>query len=62
MDKRLKEYYESLKDKKVFFLGAGRSHRDLIRRFVKEGAAVTLCDMKERSQLGAFGDECEKLG
>ncbi len=62
MDKRLKEYYESLKDKKVFFLGAGRSHKDLIRRFVKEGAAVTLCDMKERSQLGAFGDECEKLG
>ena len=62
MNRRLKEYYENLKGKKVFFLGEGISHMDLIRRFAKEGALVTLCDRKERSQLGPFGDECESLG
>ena len=62
MNRELKEYYENLKGKKVFFLGAGISHKDLIRRFVREGALVTLCDRKDRDQLGPFGDECEKLG
>jgi len=62
MNRELRDYYDSLKNKKVFFLGAGISHRDLIRRFAAEGALVTLCDRKSREQLGEFADECESLG
>ncbi len=62
MTEELKRYYRDLEGKKVFFLGAGISHRDLIRRFVKEGAKVTLCDMKSLEQLGDFGRECVSMG
>ena len=62
MTEDLRNYYSSLKGKKVFFLGAGISHKELIRRFVREGAAVTLCDRKSLSQLGDFGRECVFLG
>lgn len=62
MTEELKEYYSSLKGKKVFFLGAGISHRDLIRKFAGLGAEVTLCDRKSLDQLGDFGRECEGLG
>ena len=62
MTEDLRNYYRSLKGRKVFFLGAGISHKELIRRFVREGAAVTLCDRKSLSQLGDFGRECVSLG
>ena len=62
MTEDLRNYYSSLKGKKVFFLGAGISHKELIKRFVREGAAVTLCDRKSLSQLGDFGRECVSLG
>ncbi|MBP0969540.1 MAG: UDP-N-acetylmuramoyl-L-alanine--D-glutamate ligase [Oscillospiraceae bacterium] len=62
MTEELQRYYESLKGKKVFFLGAGISHRDLIRRFSGLGAEVTLCDRKSLEDLGDFGKECVSLG
>ena len=62
MNRALEAYYQGLRGKKVFFLGAGVSHRELIRQFAARGAAVTLCDCKSREQLGAFGDEIEALG
>lgn len=62
MNERLREYNNSLVGKKVFFLGAGVSHRELIKQYVQKGAKVTLCDQKSREQLGAYGDEIEALG
>lgn len=62
MNQALEAYYQGLRGKKIFFLGAGVSHRELIRQFAAKGAAVMLCDRKSREQLGAFGDEIEALG
>ncbi|MEG1983721.1 MAG: UDP-N-acetylmuramoyl-L-alanine--D-glutamate ligase [Oscillospiraceae bacterium] len=62
MNKALKAYYDSLNGKKVFFLGAGISHRKLIKSFANKGAAVTLCDKKSFGELGALGDELAALG
>ncbi len=62
MSQELEAYYRALRGKRVFFLGAGISHRELIRQFAAKGAAVTLCDRKSRAQLGAFGEEIAALG
>lgn len=43
-----------IRGKKVAFIGAGVSHRELIPQFVKMGAKVTLCDRKP--SLAEFGE------
>ncbi|MBQ9846101.1 MAG: UDP-N-acetylmuramoyl-L-alanine--D-glutamate ligase [Oscillospiraceae bacterium] len=58
MNIKAEKFYNELKGKKVAFIGAGVSHKQLIEIFAKKGAAVTLCDKKE---LGAFGDYAETL-
>lgn len=58
MNPLAEQYYAGLKGKKVFFLGAGISHRQLIRTFVEKGARVTLCDQRTRDK---FPDECKEL-
>ncbi|MBQ4094588.1 MAG: UDP-N-acetylmuramoyl-L-alanine--D-glutamate ligase [Oscillospiraceae bacterium] len=62
MTEQLKAYYQSLAGKKVFFLGAGISHRALIERFAALGAKVTLCDRKSEQQLGEFAARCREWG
>ena len=48
-----------VRGKKVAFIGAGVSHKALIRIFADLGAQVTLCDKKPT--LEAFGDYAEEL-
>ncbi len=48
-----------VRGKRVAFIGAGVSHKTLIREFVGLGAKVTLCDRKD--SLEAFGDYAETL-
>ena len=48
-----------VRGKRVAFIGAGVSHKTLIREFVELGAKVTLCDRKD--SLEAFGDYAETL-
>lgn len=62
MNERVKNYYASLRGKKVFFLGAGISHRQLIETFCDKGAAVTLCDRKSFGELGAWGEKIRAMG
>lgn len=45
--------------KKVAFIGAGVSHKALIKEFAELGAIVTLCDQKK--DLAAFGDYADTL-
>ena len=45
-----KAFYESIRGKRVAFIGAGVSHRELILRFVEAGANVTLCDKKQLAE------------
>ena len=52
-------FYNSINGKKVAFIGAGVSHRDLLVQFAERGAEVTLCDKKETVE--AFGELGEKL-
>ena len=58
MNIKAEKFYNELKGKKVAFIGAGVSHKQLIEIFSKKGAVVTLCDKKE---LSGFGDYAETL-
>ena len=50
-----RNWLNSSKGKKVAFIGAGVSHKTLIKEFVELGAHVTLCDQKKES-VEDFGD------
>ena len=56
-----KSFFDSIKDKKVAFIGTGVSHNDLIRMFVKKGIDVTVCDRKTADKLDVY-DEFSKAG
>lgn len=62
MENKAVEFYNGLNGKKVAFIGAGVSHKTLIKMFTEYGAKVTLCDKKELSKFGDYGDELKKLG
>lgn len=56
-------FYNSIKGKKVAFIGAGVSHRDLLVQFAERGAQVTLCDKKESVEaFGELGEKLQQLG
>ena len=55
-------FFENLKGKKVAFIGAGVSHKQLIEIFSKEGAVVTLCDKKTLDGFGEYGQTLKELG
>lgn len=46
MQKDQQKLAELIRGKKVAFIGAGVSHKTLIKEFVELGAHVTLCDQK----------------
>jgi len=56
------EFFAGLKGKNISVIGVGVSNNDLIRRFAKEGACVTLRDGRGRDQLGDLCAEFEALG
>ena len=45
------KYYENVAGKKIYFLGAGLSHEELIKKHAERGALVTLCDARSEGQL-----------
>ena len=47
MQKDQQKLAELIRGKKVAFIGAGVSHKTLIKEFVELGAHVTLCDQKK---------------
>ena len=53
------KFYEGLKGKKVSFIGAGVSHKELISQFCDFGAEITLCDKK--NSVEDFKDYAEEL-
>ncbi len=55
-------FFSSMKDKKVLFLGTGISNIELIYRFLKEGADVTVCDCRTRESMGKLADDLESAG
>lgn len=55
-------FFSTLKNKKVAFIGAGVSHKELIPMFAKAGAVVTLCDKRPLAALGEYGQTLQALG
>ena len=57
-----KEFFNSLKNKKVTFIGLGVSHRELIKKFMECGAEITVCDKRNFEELGEIGEKLKKQG
>ena len=62
MNTKASEFFSSLKGKKVAFIGAGVSHKQLIEIFSEKGAVVTLCDKKQLEGFGEYGETLKNLG
>lgn len=61
MNIKAEKFYNELRGKKVAFIGAGVSHKQLIEIFAKKGAVVTLCDKKELEGFGEYAETLKKL-
>lgn len=55
-------FFESMKQKKVAFIGVGVTNTDIIRLFLKKGIKVTLLDRKNEEQLGELYNELKEKG
>ena len=63
MQKDQQKLVELIKGKKVAFIGAGVSHKTLIKEFVELGAHVTLCDQKKSVEdFGDYAATIKELG
>ena len=63
MQEQQQRLAQMVQGKKVAFIGAGVSHRTLIKEFVGLGAQVTLCDRKDSlEQFGPYGETLRRLG
>ena len=61
MNIKAEKFYNELRGKKVAFIGAGVSHKQLIEIFAKKGAVVTLCDKKELEGFGEYAETLKEL-
>jgi len=59
---KFEDYLASLKNKTVAVIGIGVSNRPLIELLLSRGIAVTACDKKDRTALGALAAELEAKG
>ena len=55
-------FLERIKDKNIAFIGAGRTHRDLIRIFSEKGINITVYDKRTKEELGDVYEEFTKRG
>ena len=63
MKTKAEAFFEGLAGKRVAFIGAEVSHRELLPLFAKRGAVVTLCDKKGSvEEFGPLGEELRALG
>ena len=58
----LREYVDSIKEKRVAVVGAGVSNMPLIRLLLTSGCDVTVCDKRTLAEMGADGEELSRLG
>ena len=56
------DYIDYLRDKRIGVIGFGVSNQALVRVLLRNGCDVTVCDRRERAQLGAAGDEAAAQG
>ena len=58
----LQEYFDTLKDKKIFVIGMGVSNMPLIEEMLGAGLKVTACDKRQRAAFGGRIEELEQRG
>ena len=58
----LRDYIDTIKNKKVAVIGIGVSNTPLIDRLLAEGVSVAACDKRTREQMGAQADDLERRG
>ncbi len=58
----LREYVESIRNKRVAVIGIGVSNTPLLERLLAEGVRVTACDRCTREQMGQQAEELERRG
>lgn len=56
------KFFESVKGKKVAFIGIGTSNLPLIKMFADKGAKVIACDRKDFDSLGKNGIKAKEYG
>lgn len=54
--------FDILKNKKIYMIGLGVSHNDLVRLFIKKGFDVTVCDRASAEKLGNIYDKLLSIG
>lgn len=59
---KIQAYFDSLKGKKVAFVGLGRSNLPLIKMFCDSGAVVYACDSRTEESLGANAVVAKEYG
>ncbi len=62
MSAKTDDFFNSLKDKKVAFIGTGVSHMQTIELFCHKGLNVTVCDKKTKEELGKKYAELKNAG
>ena len=60
--RKLEQFFEQLKQKKVAFIGTGVTNNDIMRLFLKKGISITLLDQKPAEKLGAIYTELQQAG
>lgn len=56
------DYMDYLCGKRIGVIGFGVSNQPLVRVLLRNGCDVTVCDRRDRAQLGATGDEAAAQG
>ena len=56
------KFFDSIKGKRVTFIGIGTSNLPLIKLFIEKGAKVTACDKKNFEDLGQNGIKAKEYG
>ncbi|MEG0898966.1 MAG: UDP-N-acetylmuramoyl-L-alanine--D-glutamate ligase [Oscillospiraceae bacterium] len=62
MNTKVESFFNSLKNKKITFIGIGITNRELLSLFAKNGADITVCDKRSFEMLGEIGGELQELG
>ena len=58
----LREYVDSIRNKRVAVIGIGVSNTPLLDMLLAEGIRVTACDKRTREQMGQQAEELERRG
>lgn len=62
MQSKAQLFFENIKNKKVFFIGLGVSHLELVKLFANKGIETTVCDKTTIEKLGSQYSELKNLG